>query len=179
MPDFLIDAQCGHHLHKIMTDIHVHVAKPVVICICVDVIQGSQASKQHGSDQCNVTSTQQNSGKNPTIYKDFDQFMECALACMNKWFWSRFVKCCLVDSQFVDDFFHFSYLQSATVQPRGVLGGRAPSFSIQLKGFGFSEPGIQCFSVYCVDELRVDQMALGELALDELALNRTSCSLNK
>ena len=24
---------------------------------------------------------------------------------------------------------------------------------ILVKGFGFSEPGIQCFSVYCVDEL--------------------------
>ena len=28
---------------------------------------------------------------------------------------SRFIECCLIDSQFVDDFFHFSYSQSATV----------------------------------------------------------------
>ena len=34
--DFLIDAQCGYHFHKIMTDIHV--AKPVVICSCVVIL---------------------------------------------------------------------------------------------------------------------------------------------
>ena len=41
-PDFLIDAQCGYHFHKIMTDthahVHVHVAKLVMICSCVAIL---------------------------------------------------------------------------------------------------------------------------------------------
>ena len=43
--------KCGYHFNKIMTDIHVSVAKPVAICSCVAIlgIQG-MASKQHGSD---------------------------------------------------------------------------------------------------------------------------------
>ena len=72
MPDFLIDAQCGYHFHKIMTDIHV--AKPVVICSSVAIlgIQG-MGSKQHGSDTSfYIHVTIPFSGKNATIYKHFD-----------------------------------------------------------------------------------------------------------
>ena len=84
--------------------------------------------------------------------------------------WSWFIECRLVDSHFVGNFFHFSYSQSATVQPQGVLDGRAPSFSIQLKGFEFSDLGIQCFSINCVDELRVGQTAFNKPALNRAML---------
>ena len=53
-----------------------------------------------------------------------------------------------------------AYSQPQTVQ--GVLGAEPPSFSIQFRGFGFSESGIRCFSVQCVEESRVDQTAVDE-----------------
>ena len=84
--------------------------------------------------------------------------------------WSWFIECRLVDSQFVDDFKNIFSFQLLIVSYSLAMGGSGGAellgFSIYLKGFGFSEPGIQCFSVYCVDESRVDQMAFDELALN-------------
>ena len=51
----------------------------------------------------------------------------------------------------------------------GGSGGQSPQF-LALKGFGFSELGIQCFSVYCVDKSQVDQTAFNEPALNHLVV---------
>ena len=65
-------------------------------------------------------------------------------------------------------FMHFNCLQPATNSLGGFWGAEPPSFSIQFMGFGFSEPGIRCFSVQFVDELRVDQTAVDESGVKQV-----------
>ena len=63
--------------------------------------------------------------------------------------------------------FSFQLLTVSLSLALGGFWGAEPPVLV-FSYLGFSEPGIQCISVYCVDESRVDQMAFDKPALNPL-----------
>ena len=77
----------------------------------------------------------------------------------------------------------------------GGSGGKSPPvLAFSLRVWGYSEPGIRCFSVQCVDESRVDQMVVDESGVKHMytctlhntaipshffAINSESCTLQR